>query len=295
VEKSRKPDRVVVGADTEEDFRIVKRLYSQFTNHVRIQYIETTPETAEAIKYVANTLLLTYISFWNGVGARLGETFDNVRMEDLKRGVTADARISTWGSYVSNGAGGSCFGKDIQSLIYQFKTAGQSTDLLQSVYNINEYQKTYLVDRAIKEANVNFNHKTVALLGLAFKQRTNDMRDASSLQVVETLLGRGVKEIRAYDPLAIHEAHRFFNPERNHLFEKITYHESVKEALAGSDMLFISTDWEEFRGLSRTIEQIVQPPYLVIDGRRMIPDYKELTERGYSYIAVGSSYLAPKS
>lgn len=294
VEKSRRPDRVVVGADTEEDFRIIRRIYSQFVNHVRIRYIETTPETAEAIKYVANTLLLTYISFWNGVGARLGETFDNVRMEDLKRGVTADNRISTWGSYVSNGAGGSCFGKDIQSLIYQLKTAGQTTDLLQSVYNINEYQKTYLVDRAIKEANVNFNHKTVALLGLAFKQRTNDMRDASSLQVVEALLGRGVKEIRAYDPLAIHEAKRFFNPEHNHLFEKITYHESVKEALAGSDMLFISTDWEEFRGLSRTIEQTVQPPYLVIDGRRMIPDYKELTERGYSYIAVGSSYLAPK-
>jgi UDPglucose 6-dehydrogenase len=295
VEKSRRPDRVVVGADTEEDFRILRRIYSQFVNHVRIRYIETTPETAEAIKYVANTLLLTYISFWNGVGARLGETFDNVRMEDLKRGVTADNRISTWGSYVSNGAGGSCFGKDIQSLIYQLKTAGQTTDLLQSVYNINEYQKTYLVDRAIKEANVNFNHKTVALLGLAFKQRTNDMRDASSLQVVEALLGRGVKEIRAYDPLAIHEAKRFFNPEHNHLFEKITYHESVKEALAGSDMLFISTDWEEFRGLSRTIEQTVQPPYLVIDGRRMIPDYKELIERGYSYLAVGSAYLAPKS
>jgi UDPglucose 6-dehydrogenase len=293
VEKSRRPDRVVVGADTEEDFRILRRIYSQFVNHVRIRYIETTPETAEAIKYVANTLLLTYISFWNGVGARLGETFDNVRMEDLKRGVTADSRISTWGSYVSNGAGGSCFGKDIQSLIYQLKTAGQTTDLLQSVYNINEYQKTYLIDRAVKEANVNFNHKTVALLGLAFKQRTNDMRDASSLQVVETLLGRGVKEIRAYDPLAIHEARRFFNPEHNHLFEKITYHDSVKEALAGSDMLFISTDWEEFRGLSRTIEQTVPPPYLVIDGRRMIPDYRELTERGYSYLAVGSSYLAP--
>jgi UDPglucose 6-dehydrogenase len=294
VEKSRRPDRVVVGADTEEDLRIIRRIYSQFVNHVRIRYIETTPETAEAIKYVANTLLLTYISFWNGVGARLSETFSNVRMEDLKRGVTADTRISTWGSYVSNGAGGSCFGKDIQSLIYQLKTAGQPTDLLQSVYTINEYQKTYLLDRAIREAGVRFNHKKVALLGLAFKQRTNDMRDASSLKVVETLLARGVGEIRAYDPVAIGEAKRFFNPEHNYLFEKITYHESAKEALSGSDMLFISTDWEEFRGLSRTIEQTVKPPYLVIDGRRMIPDFAELTERGYGYIAVGSTYVAPK-
>jgi UDPglucose 6-dehydrogenase len=294
VEKSRRPDRVVVGADHEEDFRIIRRLYSQFVNHVRIRYIETTPETAETIKYVANTLLLTYVSFWNGVGARLAETFENVSMEDLKRGVTADARISTWGSYVSNGAGGSCFGKDIQSLIYQLRSAGQPADMLQSVYAINEYQKTYLIDRAAREAGANFNHKTVALLGLSFKQRTNDMRDSSALKVVEALLARGVREIRAYDPMALGEARKFFDPDKNHLFEKITYHSSVKEALTASDMLFISTDWEEFRGLSRTIEDQVKPPYLVMDGRRMIPDYRELVAAGYSYIAVGSPFLAPK-
>ena len=291
VEKSRKPDRVVVGADTQADFEILRRIYSQFVNHVRIRYIETTPETAEAIKYVANTLLLTYISFWNGVGARLGESFPNIRMEDLKRGVTADSRISTWGSYVSNGAGGSCFGKDIQSLIYQFKQAGEQPDLLQSVYSINEYQKTYLIDRA-HAAGVSFNQKSVALLGLAFKQRTNDMRDASSLKVVEALLGRGVREIRAYDPLALHEAKKFFNPADNHLFEKISYYNSPKEAMTGSDMVFISTDWEEFRGLSRTIEQTVEPPYLIIDGRRMIPDYKELIARGYDFLAVGSPFIS---
>jgi len=293
VEKSRRPDRVVVGADTDEDLRILRRIYSQFTNHVRIAYIETTPETAEAIKYVANTLLLTYISFWNGVGARLGEAFPNVRMEDLKRGVTADNRISKWGSYVSNGAGGSCFGKDIQSLIYQFKSNSQATALLESVYDINEYQKTYLIDRAMHEASASFNHKTVALLGLSFKQRTNDMRDSSSLKVVESLLARGVKEVRAYDPLAVEEAKRYFHPDKNHLFEKVTYHDSVKDALTGSDMLFISTDWEEFRGLSRTIEQAVKPPFLIMDGRRMIPDYTELVERGYAYIAVGSPYMTP--
>lgn len=294
VEKSRRPDRVVVGADTEADLRILRRIYSQFVDHVRIRYIETTPETAEAIKYLANTLLLTYISFWNGVGARIGENFPNVRMEDLKRGVTADNRISTWGSYVSNGAGGSCFGKDVQSLIYQFKTVNQSPNLLEAVYGINEYQKTYLVERAVAEAGVSFNQKRVALLGLAFKQRTNDMRDSSALEVVEALLARGVGEIHAYDPLALDEAKRYFNPEKNHLFEKITYHTSVKEALANTDMLFISTDWEEFRGLSGTIEKTVKPPYLIIDGRRMIPDYNELVERGYGYLAVGSPYLAPK-
>ncbi|MFZ0545536.1 MAG: nucleotide sugar dehydrogenase [Candidatus Promineifilaceae bacterium] len=295
VEASRKPDRVVVGADTEEDQLILRRVYPQFVNHVRIRYIETTPETAEAIKYTANAILLNYISFWNGVGGRLGETFDNIVMEDLKIGVTADNRVSTWGSYVSNGAGGSCFGKDIQSLIYQLNQNGRSTDLLQAVYNINEYQKTYLIDRAVYEANFNFNHKKVALLGLAFKKHTNDMRDSSALKVVETLLARGVSEIRAYDPLASEDAQRYwFSPDRNHLFERITYHETAKEAIEGSDAVFISTDWEEFRGLSRTIEKAVKPPYLIIDGRRMIPDFEALVAKGYEFLPVGGTYLKPK-
>jgi UDPglucose 6-dehydrogenase len=102
-----------------------------------------------------------------------------------------------------------------------------------------------------------------------------------------------VREIRAYDPLAVHEARRFFDPAQNHLFEKISYHDTVQDALRGSDCLFISTDWEEFRGLSRTIEQCVDSPYLIIDGRRMIPDYDQLVAGGYSYLAVGSPYMTP--
>ena len=293
VEKSRKPDRVVVGADTEQDFEILRNVYAQYVKHVRIAYTETTPETAEAIKYVSNTLLLTYISFWNGVGARLGETFDGIVMEDLKRGVTSDDRISTWGSYVSNGAGGSCFGKDIQSLIFQLRQESQPYALLKDVYDINEYQKTYLVDRAVNEVGFNFNNKTVALLGLSFKKRTNDMRDSSSLKVVEALLGRGAKAIKAYDPLAVDEAKQFFNPANNNLFERISYHDSVKDALVNSDALFITTDWEEFRGMAGTIENVVKPPYLVIDGRRMLANYNYLTKKGYGYLAVGSKYMAP--
>ncbi len=291
VEKSRRPDRVVVGADSDADFRILRRIYSQFVNHVRIRYIETTPETAEAIKYVANTLLLTYVSFWNGVGARLGETFPNVRMEDLKRGVTADGRISTWGSYVGIGAGGSCFGKDVQSLIYQLTSRNQDAKLLQSVFDINEYQKVYLLDRAEKEAGFSFANKTIAVLGVAFKQRTNDIRDSSGMKVIEGLLGRGVNAIHVYDPMAMTEARHAFDPAKNPLFEKISYHESVKNALQATDALFIATDWEEFRGLSRTIELHTQQPYLVIDGRRMIPDYAELTDQGFRYLAVGSPFV----
>ena len=290
---ARRPDRVVVGCDTAEDFKILRRVYSQFVHHVRIKYIETTPETAEAIKYVANTMLLTYISFWNGVGAKIGENMPNVNIDDLRLGVTSDDRISTWGSFVSNGAGGSCFGKDIASLIYQLRRVNVSTKMLEASFEVNEYQKVYLIDRAITEAAFKFNNKTVAVLGLAFKKHTNDMRDASSIKVIESLLGKGVAAINAYDPLANETAHEVFDPSKNILFEKIQYFDSAREAIAGSHALFISSDCEEFRGFSRTIEDTVKPPYLVMDGRRMIPDYTELVTKSFSYLAVGSMAMRP--
>lgn len=292
--QARRPDRVVVGADEEQDFNILRRVYSQFVHHVRIKYIETTPETAEAIKYVANTMLLTYISFWNGVGAKIGEKLPNIKIDDLRLGVTADERISTWGSFVSNGAGGSCFGKDIASLIYQLRSVNVSTKMLEASYEVNEYQKVYLIDRAITEAGFKFNNKTIAVLGLAFKKHTNDMRDSSSIKVIESLLGKGVSKIQAYDPLANETARDVFDPSKNILFEKIHYYDSAKEAIKRSDAIFISTDWEEFRGISRTIEELVKPPYLIMDGRRMIPDYEDLVKKEYTYLAVGSMVMTPE-
>lgn len=294
VAQARSPDRVVVGCDVEEDFKILRRVYAQFVNHVRIKYIETTPESAEAIKYVANTLLLTYISFWNGVGAKIGEKYPNVKIDDLRLGVTADDRISTWGSFVSNGAGGSCFGKDIASLIYQMRKVNVSTKMLEASYEVNEFQKVYLIDRAITEVGFQFNNKTIAVLGLAFKKHTNDMRDASSIKVIESLLGKGAAKIKAYDPLAIETAAAEFSISKNILFEKIHYFHTAKEALEGSHALFISSDCEEFRGLSRTIEETVEPPYLVMDGRRMIPDFEEIVSKGFSYLAVGSMAMKPE-
>ncbi|KPJ78378.1 MAG: GDP-mannose dehydrogenase [Deltaproteobacteria bacterium SG8_13] len=293
VAQARRPDRVVVGCDHEQDHKILRRVYSQFVHHVRIKYIETSPETAEAIKYVANTMLLTYISFWNGVGAKIGEKIPNVNIDDLRLGVTADERISTWGSFVSNGAGGSCFGKDIASLINQLRKVNVSTKMLEASYEVNEYQKIYLVDRAITEAGFKFNNKTVAVLGLAFKKHTNDMRDASSIKVIESLLGKGTARINAYDPLANESAKQVFDPSKNVLFEKIDYFDSAREAIKNSDALFISSDCEEFRGLSRTVEELVKPPYLIMDGRRMIPDHDDLVSKDYSYIAVGSMVLGP--
>jgi UDPglucose 6-dehydrogenase len=126
------------------------------------------------------------------------------------------------------------------------------------------------------------------VLGLAFKKNTNDMRDASSIKVIESLLGKGVAKVKAYDPLANTAAKIELDPEKNVLFEKIDYVGSAREALAGSDALFISSDCEEFRGLSRTIEDTVKTPYLIMDGRRMIPEYQTMIDRGFAYLAVGS-------
>lgn len=292
---SRRPDRVVLGADCPRDLELLRRVYAEFSHHPHIRYVDTTPESAEAIKYVSNALLMTYISFWNGVGARLAEEFPGVQVDALKQGVTADARISSWGSYVGNGAGGSCFGKDILSLIHQLESKACSTTLLRAVHEINEYQKNYLIERAVQEAGYCFNNKTVALIGLAFKRNTNDMRDSSSLRVIESLLGRGVRSIRAHDPwIDGHSAGRWLNPSRNHLFARISYHSSMEEALRGSDVLFISTDWEEFRGVSRPLRMLVEPPYLIIDGRRMISDPEALVAEGYEYLAVGSALLRPE-
>jgi UDPglucose 6-dehydrogenase len=115
------------------------------------------------------------------------------------------------------------------------------------------------------------------------------------LKVLETLLAKGVREIRAYDPLAIPEAKRYFDSNQNHLFEKISYHNTVAETLQGCECVFVSTDWEEFRGLSRSIKAHVRPGSLILDGRRMIPDFQQLVEAGYHYLAVGSPHLAPRA
>ena len=120
------------------------------------------------------------------------------------------------------------------------------------------------------------------------------MRDASSIKVIESLLGKGAAKISGYDPLAIETARETFAPSRNILFEKIDYFQTPKEAIQGTDAIFISSDCEEFRGLSRTIEETAAPPYLIMDGRRMIPDFEDLVAKGYTYLAVGSMAITPE-
>ncbi len=289
VEASRRPSRIVVGADKEEDFLVLREIYAPHVGHVRIRYIETTPETAEAIKYVSNALLFNYVSFWNGVGARIAEAVPAVDMNDLRLGVTADPRISTWGSYVGNGAGGSCLGKDMRSLVHQMEGAGIPADLLHTILAINERQKTCLLARAEHQLGLCFSGKRVAVLGLAFKKKTNDLRDSSALATIDELLRRGVAQIRTYDPLVPEEAARvWLSPARDPAYRRISYHASAEEALAGSDTLIICNDSEEFRALVPVILRTARPPYAILDGRRMLSEPETLVRAGFDVVAVGS-------
>lgn len=307
---ARTPDRIVVGADTAADFALLRRVYAPMLDRspdadadagadtgqraapAGKRYLETTPETAEAIKYVSNALLFTYISFWNGVGARLGERFPRIDLDDLRAGVTADARISPWGARVGIGAGGSCFGKDIRSLIHQIESEASPATLLRAVHEINERQTVYLLERATIEAGFCFEGKTVAVLGLAFKPNTNDMRDAPALRIIDALLARGVAGIRVHDPVVDRDAAgRWLDPARDARYARVAHHHAIADALRGSHALVVSTDWDDYRQLGETIGQTVEPPYLVLDGRCMIANAAALAARGYAYLPVGGALL----
>ncbi|HWN71864.1 MAG TPA: UDP binding domain-containing protein, partial [Haliangium sp.] len=309
---ARKPDRMVIGADMEEDFLLLRRVYAGITGAslerpaggsagpdngqgngpASVLYLETSPETAEAIKYTSNALLFTYISFWNGVGARVAERFPNVRMDDLRAGVTSDERISGWGAQVGIGAGGSCFGKDIRSLIHQLEGVASSAELLEAVHRINERQTSHLVERATAEARFDFAGKSVAVLGLAFKQGTNDMRDSAALRVIDALLARGVASIRACDPVVAEATARcWLDPLSDPIYERVSCHASAEDALRGTHALFIATDWSEYGSIGGLLREVVQPPYLIIDGRRMIVNASDLVGRGYTYLPAGGPLL----
>jgi len=288
--------KIVVGANNTESFNLLKRVYSNFLGGSG--YVETNPETAEAIKYASNTLLFTQIVSWQAIPGKIAEAFPEVDFDMMKKGILADGRIAKWGSYVSAGAGGSCFKKDDLSLAFQLTHKGVDATFVKLVNDINEYHKIYLIERAEHEANYNFNKKSVVILGTAFKQGTNDMRESNVLAMVPLLLAKGVSQIKLYDPLALDEARKIFDPKKNQNYSKIIYCDNIVNAVKGTDVAIISTDHQEFQGLidifiansSRT--ENVSVSYLILDGRRMIPSFeiKNLMAKGIAYLPVGGKY-----
>jgi len=273
-----KPDRVVVGADSDEAIDIMRELYAPFTrSHDR--FIAMDIRSAEMTKYTANAMLATKISFMNEIAnicERVGADVNQVR-----HGIGSDSRIGYSFIYPGCGYGGSCFPKDVQALAKTAKDYGYTPKLLDAVEDVNFAQKRVISDKVIKRFGENLDGKTFAVWGLAFKPETDDMREASSIVIINELTKRGAK-IKAYDPKAKDEAQHFYlkdNP-------NIEYVDSKYTALNGADALLLLTEWKEFR--SPDFEEIAKrlKNSIIFDGRNQY-NRDNLEKIGFEYHQIG--------
>lgn len=278
------PDRIVIGGIDERTLKVLSDVYKVFDN---VEIVQTNNKTAEMIKYTANSLLATLISFSNEMGNLCADLKD-VDVVDVMRGVHLDKRFSPFLpdgkrvrpgflSYVEAGCGfgGSCFPKDVKALIAHGKRANNSMSLLESVVSINEKQP-YKIISLLEKHFENYEDKKIAILGLAFKPNTDDMRESPAIPVVNYLQEKGVK-ISAYDPVAYKEAEKLFG---NH---QITYNEDLESIILNADAVILLTSWKEFYKIPGMINKCKKQP-LFIDGRRMLS--KDQFER---YEGVGLS------
>lgn len=285
IEGSLKPDRVVVGAVSPQDFTIMQEVYQRFYDSPDVQYIEVNPHEAAAGKLLANFYLFSKLSLCFDVIGRTCETFPGLKFENIRKILMSDDRIGSWGLYDSLYAGGSCLIKDARSLAHQLQTAGQSATLVNETYLANERQLEFFLSRLQTEANQSFQGKTVAILGLAFKRDTNDTRNSPAAKIVPFIEAEGVSKIHLYDPSATNNFKMMF-PES----EMIQYFSHEMEAIINADIIILATDWPQFRGLADVLLSSSARPTL-LDGRRMLQHrYDELISAGFTVIAVGSPF-----
>jgi len=293
IEGSIRPPRVVVGAENEKDFSIFRNVYSRFVESANVSYLEVSPAEAEAGKLLANYILFSRLSNCFDVVGRVCEKFDGLQFENIRKVLITDGRIGEWGFYDSLFAGGSCFIKDARSLSHQLKVKGAKADLVDDVLAANQRQLDNFLVRAETELNFNWTGKNVGLLGLAFKQDTNDIRNSAALGVTEFLLNKDVAKIKAYDPVAGDNFMKYFSDNKN--AEKINLVAAETEAISKVDILIIATDWPQFRGLTDLINENLPKGAIIMDGRRMLAQkYGDLSNNGYNIIAVGSSAIKAK-
>ncbi len=272
-----KPDRIVVGTDSTRATENIKALYEPFNrNHDRLHIMDV--RSAELTKYAANAMLATKISFMNEL-ANLAEGL-GADIEKVRIGIGSDPRIGYHFIYPGIGYGGSCFPKDVRALSFSAKEIGYQPDMLDSVQAINERQKRVLAEKIKKHFGDALKGKTIALWGLAFKPNTDDMREASSRVLMESLWEAGVT-VRAYDPAAMDEARRIYG-ER----DELVLCESSMDAVAGADALAIATEWMEFRSpdLDALKASLSEP--VIFDGRNLY-DPKYLKRQGFTYYGIG--------
>ncbi|MFA7314317.1 MAG: nucleotide sugar dehydrogenase [Candidatus Magasanikbacteria bacterium] len=282
IQGSIKPDRVVVGAWSEKDFAIMRKVYERFYNSPQTKYIEINPKEAAASKLLANYILFNKLAVCFDVVGRTCESFADLQFENVRNALVTDPRIGSWGLYNSLYAGGSCFIKDARSLSHQLKQKNQNTVLVDEVYLSNKRQMQNFLTRI--ETQENFSGKKITLLGTAFKRDTNDIRNSASIEIMNYLTDKNFAQINIYDPAGMDNFKKLF-PES----EKVKYHNHEFEAIKNSDIIIIATDWPQFRGLADVIISEFSNKPLIADGRRMLQHrYNDLKEAGLRVIAVGS-------
>lgn len=275
IEDFMKPERVVIGVESIRAKSIMTKLYKPFTL-IGDRLIFTDIASAEMIKYAANSMLATRISFMNDI-ANLCELV-GADVNQVRKGIGSDSRIGAKFLYPGCGYGGSCFPKDVKALIKTAEENGYSMQVLKAVEAVNERQKTVLFDKLNAYYEGKLNGKVVSLLGLAFKPETDDMREAPSLVLISRLLQSGC-EVKVYDPVAMEECHRRIGNE-------VTYCNDMYQAVEKSDAMLLVTEWKEFRmpDWNRIKQQMHIP--LVIDGRNIF-EAEELKNKGFDYYRIG--------
>ncbi|MFZ4724282.1 MAG: UDP-glucose dehydrogenase family protein [Paludibacter sp.] len=270
-----KPDRIVIGVESETAEKVLKRLYKPFVlNGHPIIVMDIT--SSEMTKYAANSMLATKISFINDI-ANLCEIV-GADINLVRKGIGSDSRIGHKFLYPGVGYGGSCFPKDVQALVKTANTYGYQLKVLQAVEEVNNYQKTVLYNKIYKHFNGDLQGKTIAIWGLSFKPETDDMREAPSLVVIKSLLEKGAI-VSVYDPIAMDEA-------KHTLGDTVKYCKDMNEALIGADALAVVTEWSEFRLPNFKVMERLMNSKVLFDGRNIF-DLEQIEEFGFTYYSVG--------
>lgn len=277
VEDFLKPDRVVIGSDSQRATKIMQELYAPFLrtgNPVIIMDVKS----AEMTKYAANSFLAVKISYANEIANICEKVGANAEM--VRIGMCSDKRIGSQFLFPGLGYGGSCFPKDVKALIKTANENGCNADLISSADKVNKRQRLLFVEKITKYFGEDLSNKTFAVWGLAFKPKTDDMREAPSITIIKALLEKGAK-IQAYDPKAMQTA-------KYHFADKITYANSSYEALENTDALLLLTEWNEFRRPDfDKIKKLLKTP-IIFDGRNQY-SRKSLEESGFTYFSIGNS------
>lgn len=275
VEDFQKPDRVVIGTRSEEAAAVLRELYAPFLRTER-PLLQMTPESAEATKYVANAMLATKISFINemaNICERIGAD-----IHDVRRGIGFDERIGFQFLFPGVGYGGSCFPKDVRALVHIAECQGVEPRILRSVDEVNRQQRRALLDKVVRHFGGDVAGKPIAVWGLAFKPRTDDIREAPSLDILKALLEKGAK-LSVHDPEAMPRVRSIFG-------EKLRYAARSYEALDGAEALVILTEWGDYRQPDfAQMRQRMKTP-VIFDGRNLY-ERATMQAEGFSYYCVG--------